>query len=176
MLKKNHFINKEMVYCQGEFDENGQLCSRVFRGPVSFSIKMSPQKFIDESLKKYGSSLRGALDGSKDILGKKNMRPIVINAYLGIYLFPSKSPSKPDCVWFSLFHVVNTESISRNKTKVFLSYGHSVVVEMKESNFNRRLNTTLELRRTVSENMNIPITFYLEPKYHSRFIISRRKK
>jgi hypothetical protein len=47
---------------------------------------------------------------------------------------------------------------------------------MKESNFNRRLNRALELRRVVSENMKIPITFYVEPKYHSKFIISRGKK
>lgn len=176
MLKNNYLINKETVYIFGEFDKDGQLCSRVIHGYTAYSVKLSSQRLIDESLKKFGSSLRGSLDGSKEILGNKNMRPIVINAYLGIYLFPSKSPSKPDCVWFSLIHVLNTESISRNKTKVYLSYGHTIMIDMKESTFNRKLNRTLELRRVVSENMKIPITFYFEPKYQSRFIISRGKK
>lgn len=176
MLKKNYWINKETVYFSGEFDKEGQLCTRIVRGYMSYCVKMNSLKLIDESLKKFGFSLRGALDGSKDILGNKNMRPIVINAYLGIYLFPSKSPGKPDCTWFSLLHVLNTESISRKETKVYLSYGHTVVIDMKESNFNRRLNRALELRRVVSENMKIPITFYVEPKYHSKFIISRGKK
>jgi competence protein ComK len=176
MLENNYLINKETVYFYGEFDKEGQLSTRFIRGYNSYCVNVSPQKLIDESLKKFGSSLRGSLDGSKEIIGNKNMRPIVINAYLGIFLFPSKSPNKPDCVWFSLLHVLNTESIDRNKTKVYLSYGHTLIIDMKESNFNRRLNRTLELRRKISENMKIPITFYLEQKFHSRFVISRGRK
>ncbi|CRK80965.1 competence transcription factor (CTF) [Neobacillus massiliamazoniensis] len=161
----NSMIGKETVLLRGEYNQDGQVCTRIKHGNMWRLEKVAPLKLIDESLKKFGSSLRGALDGSKFLLGNKNMRPIVFDPFSGIYLFPSKSPAKADCVWFNILHIIDYKPINRYQTKVFLNYGGSIILDMRECNFKRKLNRTFKLRRLVSENMKIPITFFIDPTY-----------
>lgn len=173
MHKQKNWINKETVYFYGEYDQSGKLCTKVIRGYKSFWFQESSLKYIDGTLKQLGFSLKGAWDGSKDRLGNKKMLPIVINAYAGIYFIPLKSPSKPDCVWLSLLHINHSKALNRYQTMVYLSYGHTIIVDMKESNFRRRVNRAIDLRRMVSKNMDIPQTFYFEPKPHVKVYVSR---
>lgn len=182
MQVNNSMIGKETVLFRGEYNQDGLLCTKIKHGSMWRLEKVSPLKLIDESLKKSGSSLRGALEGSKFLLGNKKMRPIVFDPYAGIYLFPSKSPANPDCIWFNILHIINYKPINRYQTEVFLNYGGSIILDMRECNFKRKLNRTFELRRLVSENKRIPITFFIDSTYsanksktrsYQKYILSR---
>jgi competence protein ComK len=87
-----------------------------------------------------------------------------IDSEQGIYFFPSKSPKRPDCVWFSLIHVKGAVTFGKNKTKVLLSHGHSIIVDGQLSSFMNKWQRALELRRKIAVYEKCPIKFYLEPK------------
>lgn len=162
--KEKYVINEETVLLSGEYDALGKLCTRVVEGKKNFLVGMAPIELINQTLLIHGCSFQGALESSKYLLEPMKMYPIKINPDLGIWLFPTKSYKKHNCVWFSLVHVRKTKAIGVRKTAVTLSFGHTFTVEMKESSFNNRQQKAKELREIVTKNTKSPLTFNCEPR------------
>lgn len=127
-MSKKHLINEKTVLLTGEYDKYGNLCTRVIEGEKTFVINESPVKKIDNTLLNYGSSFKGALESSKFILGPIKMPPIKINENKGIWLFPTKSFRRKNCVWFNLDHIIKTKPLGVNKTLVIMNYGHTFII------------------------------------------------
>ncbi|MFB6468524.1 competence protein ComK [Cytobacillus sp. Hz8] len=152
-IRNNYLINEKTVLFYGEWNENGELFTFVIEGDDSFLVSMSPIKLIDKSLLSYGSNFIGALRSSRELLGgNRKMYPIKIDASLDIWLFPTKSYKKENCVWFALSHVKYTKRLGNKHTKVFLSYGHEFEIEMGESSFRNKRDITLDLRNIIYRN------------------------
>jgi competence protein ComK len=164
MLLKNYFINENTILLTGIHGHHGQLQTLVIETGKTFRVNNTAEQILNNSLKKMGTTLRGALDHAKANLGNMNMCPIKMNSQVGLYLFPSKSPKRPDCVWFSLIHVKGAKGLGKNKTKVLLSHGHSIIVDCTLASFKTKLHRAFKLRKMIAENEHCPITFYLEPK------------
>jgi competence protein ComK len=164
MLLKNYLINENTILLTGIYGHHGQLQTLVIETGKTFRVNNTMEQIMNKSLKKMGTTLRGALEHAKANLGNLNMCPIKMNSQLGLYLFPSKSRKRPDCVWFSLIHVKGAKIHGKNKTKVFLSHGHSIIVDCTLESFKTKLHRAQKLRKLIAENENCPITFYLEPK------------
>jgi competence protein ComK len=164
MLIKNYIINEKTILLTGIYNYHGHLQTLVIETGKTFRVNNHAEKILNNSLKKMGTTLREAQKETKANLGKLHMCPIKINSQAGLYLFPSKSVKRPDCVWFSLIHVKGAKRIGKNKTKVFLSHGHSITVECTLASFQTKLQRTLKLRHLIAEQEKCPITFYLEPK------------
>ena len=148
---KKHLINEKTVLFTGEYDGYGNLCTRIIEGEETFVLNESPVEKIKKTLLSYGSDFNGALNSSKHILGPIKMHPIKIDEKQEIWLFPTKSFKKKNCVWFNLYHIINTEPHGA-KTKVFMSYGHTFMINMKESAFNQKRQKALQLRESILKN------------------------
>lgn len=164
MLLRNYQINEQTVLLTGIYGRYNHLQTMIIAGNKTYRVNGSTEQIIEKALKKEDSSFRRALANARAYLGNLKMYPIKINSQQGLYFFPSKSPKKPDCVWFSLVHVKGAKLFGKNKTKVYLSYGHSIIIDCKLSTFQNKLRRTQELRRKVVENEHCPFTFFLEPK------------
>jgi competence protein ComK len=149
---KDHLINEKTVLFTGEYDHYGKLCTRFIEGEDTFVLNESPVKKIDKTLLNYGSSFKGALESSKYILGPIKMPPIKINENKGIWLFPTRSFKRKNCVWFNLDHILHTKPLGVSKTLVFMNYGHTIIINMKESAFNQRRQKTQQLRDSIIKN------------------------
>ncbi|MFF2447458.1 competence protein ComK [Neobacillus sp. NPDC058068] len=67
-----------------------------------------------------------------------------MDASLDIWLFPTKSYKNETCIWFALNHVKGSQQLGLKFTKVFLSYGHTTEIIMRESAFReKRLNAEI---------------------------------
>jgi competence protein ComK len=157
MEMQDHVINENTVLFTGEYDEWGNLCTRVIEGEDSFVLKESPVEQIDKTLLNYGSNFSGALKSSKFILGPMKMYPIKINRNNGIWLFPSRSFKKLNCVWFNLDHVIKTKAQGVRKTEVITSFGHVFIINMKESAFNNKRQKAQQLREMILMDNNGPL-------------------
>jgi competence protein ComK len=164
MLIKNYNINEKTIMLTGIYGRHGHLQTLVIETGKTFRVNNSSEQILNNSLKRMGTTLRRALDDARANLGNLNMCPIKINSKLGVYMFPSKSPKRPDCVWFSLVHIKGVRSIGKNKTKVYFSHDHSIIVDCTLESFKTKLHRALKLRRIIAEKENCPITFYLESK------------
>lgn len=164
IIQSSYIVDEKLILLMGEYDPFGKLCSRIMAGKSAFMVDRTPLQLLDDSLIYIGFDLRGAVAGAKSVLNKKMKCPIIVNPYLGICLFPSKSPYKPDCIWFNPNHIVNTTAFG-NKTKVELSNGYSITMDEKLSTFNDKIQLAQQLLRQSIERGTRPgISFYVEPK------------
>lgn len=164
-VKYDYLINEETVLFYGVRNENGELFTHVIDKDDEFLVAMSPVELIDKSLISYGSSFKGALYSSTQLLGEnRRMYPIKIDASLDIWLFPTKSYKKENCIWFALNHVKGTRPLGIKFTKVYLSYGHTFEIVMRESAFReKRLNAEV-LKEKITTNTKNSTSFLVEPK------------
>ncbi|WP_226679033.1 competence protein ComK [Mesobacillus jeotgali] len=160
----DYIINEETVLLTGEYNENGKLYARVIHGEDTFLIDMKPIKIINETMIGLGSDFKTGRKSARRLLGNISMCPIKVNCNLGIWLFPTKSYNDDFCIWFSLMHVKNTKALGIRRTEVELSYGHHVVIQMKESSFNQKRKKAEDLREKMIKNSKGPLTFYIESK------------
>ncbi|MEH7085416.1 competence protein ComK [Neobacillus drentensis] len=164
IIQKKYFIEKKMILLTGEYDGYGKLCARVMAGGASFLVDRSPLQLLDDTLTYIGFDLRGAMASAKLILGERSRCPIIVNPYLGICLFPNKSPHKADCIWFNPDHIVRTIAMGL-KTEVELSNGHSIIVDSRLTYMNNKIHRANQLLQIAMKRGNQPgpIHFYLEP-------------
>lgn len=161
-IREDYLINEKTVLLTGEYDCNGKLITRVIDGEETFLVDLTPSQVIDANLLLVGSNLRGSLHSSKNLLGQLYMYPLTINSRLGIYLLPTKSLKKRNCVWFSLIHIKNIQSLGIRKTKVYTSYGHIVEIDMRKSAFINRVQIAKDLRELIIKNSSSPLMYYFE--------------
>lgn len=153
VIRENYLINAKTVLFYGIYYENGALYTLVIEGNDKFLVAMAPLKLINKTLISYGSDFKGALKSSKELLGgNRKMYPIKIDASLDIWLFPSKSYKKHNCVWFVLNQIENTKPLSIKETKVFLNYGHEFDIKMRESSFRNKRGSAADLRDMILRN------------------------
>ena len=99
-LTRDYTIKPETVMIVPDYNEHGYLNALVYKRDGVLKTDLSPYDLIDYNLRYLGSSLRGAIEGAKSMLGKVSMNPIIMDKELDIILFPCKSPTREDCVWF----------------------------------------------------------------------------
>ncbi|MDR7077512.1 competence protein ComK [Neobacillus niacini] len=173
-IRDTHLLNEKTVLVTGEYNNRGELWSRVIEGEETFLVRKAPIAIIEETLLHVGSDFLGARRSSKYLLSPMRMHPISINPQMGILLFPTQSMKCYSCIWFSLIHVKTTKSIGINKTEVLTSFGHTILLDMAERAFKNRRHNAIQLQETISKNLKCPLYFYVEPKMG--FYISKSPK
>lgn len=158
----DYILNEETVLMTGEYDVNGKLYTRVIQGADTFLVDMKTLEIINETMIGLGSNFKTGRKSARRLLGNISMCPIKVNCNLGIWVFPTKSYNDPFCIWFSLMHVKNTKALGIRRTEVELSYGHKVVVQMKESSFNQKRKKAEDLRERMIKNSKGSLTFYVD--------------
>lgn len=121
-----------------QFNEQGKLGAMVLQNGELIYMDISPTKLVDYSIRCYGSSLRGAIDGTRLILGDISMPPVVVSEKLGLYWFPSKSPASYDCVWLSAGHVDRFTPVGKEHTKVIFTNGSSMILNCSNYSFEKK--------------------------------------
>ncbi|MHC0039712.1 competence protein ComK [Pseudoneobacillus sp. C159] len=163
-LKKEYMINQHLMYMVGYHDRYGKLCTLVQEENETFFVDCSPLEILAYSIRCIGFDYKGALETSKWILGDEIlMHPVMVNPILNICLFPTRSPNRPDTIWFNPFYIKRTIGCQR-KTMIEYRNGKKMLVHMQLSAFNNRLQTAEQFRNlTVGIGMN-PFSFDLNPK------------
>ncbi|MEH7108856.1 competence protein ComK [Bacillus sp. JJ1764] len=160
-----YFFNEKTILITGEYDKTGKLVTRIIEGEDTFLVDQPPLKIIEKNLLLVGSNLKGARKSSMEILGPHlRFYPLAINSHLDIFLLPTRSGRKSNCVWFSLAHIKKQTPIGTKKTEVVTSYGHVVEIELRTMSFNNRIKNAKYLRDSIISNTLNPLNLYLEPK------------
>lgn len=158
-------IHENTVGFYEEYYEDGKKGTWVFDGERKLFVGLSPNKIIDSTLVGLGFCLSGAIIGSKKLFGKGcKMLPLTINAALDIFLLPTKAYGRHDCLWLSLMHIVKTEPLIGDRTRVTMSNGYVFDLEIKHCLFIRKMDKARRLRDSVTRNAQQQLTFFVEPK------------
>ncbi|WP_180954493.1 competence protein ComK [Bacillus sp. V5-8f] len=162
--RSSYLINEKTVLLATEFDKHGHECTRIIHGDHEFLVGKRLKEIMDATLKCFGSSLAISVLSSKGILGRKYMVPIVINPGSSIVLIPFKRAGRKEMIWLALSHIIEAEKISKETTKIYMNYGHSLTMNMKIKHFETRRQIGAFLQIKVIENAAKSATFLYEPE------------
>lgn len=146
VMKTEYVISSETIVILPDYNENGYLHSLLCTKDGFSKVGLSPYNLIDTNLRFRGSSMRGALEGAQAILGKMNMNPLILDQEQGIILFPCRSPQREDCVWLSLQHVKQYKTAGKTRTRVELSNGSTIIIDVSKLTFEKKMQRAYELR------------------------------
>ncbi|WP_341301673.1 competence protein ComK [Lysinibacillus sp. FSL H8-0500] len=167
MHKKDIMTSETMLYMP-EYDAFGNLCTRVIEKDNEYVSKLAPTKLIDFNLRYFGSSLRGAFDGSKMVLGKLNKNPIVIHERCNILWIPSKSPLQPQCSWFAVHHIDDYVAVDKKRTKIIFMNGMDITVEISVKALEYRIQRAFLLKYKLEKRTKHLLVQYDRAKVFQR--------
>ena len=147
-------MNYATILFSPKIDGYGRLYTEILEKDHLFLVGMSPTDLMDANLNYYGSSLKGASDGASMILDGVSVTPILVNERRDIYWFPSKSPSKEDCVWFALHHIKHYHSLGERKTMVTFNNGCTIDIGISYNSFDMKVKQTYKLKKKMDERTN----------------------
>ncbi len=116
-------------------------------------VKMKPAKIIDLSCRYYGSSLKGRKIGTKELVGVTHKPPIVIDPVNTIYFFPTASPTKPYCTWFSHAHISSFKKVEHDRTCIQFINEQTLTLDISHTSFGNQFYRTAQLRTVVSSRI-----------------------
>ncbi|PLR78466.1 hypothetical protein CU633_05700 [Bacillus sp. V3-13] len=162
-IVRKYLVNRSTSAILPEYDRQGRLCSQVIEGQKNFLVMVPPRKLLNECLEYYGDSMIGAVRGTRAILGNIRMAPIIIHADNELYWFPTLSPQKNSCIWLTPAHIIDFIYISENRTKVILTEGNSVTIDMTIGRLKRKRQITYTLKSQVEERKNRNVFYSIGP-------------
>ncbi|MFJ7699402.1 competence protein ComK [Lysinibacillus fusiformis] len=171
MMHKKDIMSSETMLYMPVYDSFGNLCTRVMEKSKDYISKIPPTKLMDYNLRYYGSSLRGAFDGSKMILGKLNKNPIVVDERGNILWFPSKSPLHPECIWFAVHHIEEYFSVDKKSTKVIFTNGQDIIVDVSVKTIEYRIQRAFLLKYRLERRTKHLLVQYDRVKVFQRFAL-----
>ncbi|MHA6258834.1 competence protein ComK [Sporosarcina sp. CAU 1771] len=176
-FSKNFILAYDAVMLLPRYDENGSLYTLMVKSNKQLQVEYGPTQLIDLNLRFHGSSLRGASDGSRMVLGRGNMYPVIINKELSVCWFPSKSPHKEGCCWFALHQVKEYIGISRKRTRVVFHNQSTFIVDMSRASFENKVKRAYKLLGKLVYRMNgrLEGIFESEELYNLNYIQRKHK-
>ncbi|GKV57365.1 hypothetical protein NCCP2222_33120 [Sporosarcina sp. NCCP-2222] len=166
-------MNSETIMFVPEWKDDGSLRTIVVRTEGKMLVDMSPTDLMDAVLRYYGSSLKGAKDGTRTILGDISMQPVVVSEKLGLYSFPSISPANPECIWFLHHQIYSYTAIDKKKIVVEMMNGTKITVETSHRSFDWKVKQASHLRcqmegRPAYQVKETQVSYYINKKLKDR--------
>jgi competence protein ComK len=147
-ILNTYVITSETMALVPKFDHYGNLHTLVYETSETFIVKKSPTQIVKESCVFYGSGYSGRLEAAKRIFVNNKMLPIMISEILGIVFIPIHSPQNPKCIWIAYNHIKWLEKEQIKRTKVWMTNGRFIIIDMKVDWFKIKLSFAGHLKST----------------------------
>lgn len=132
---------------------------------------LNPIELVDRNLRFLGSSLRGANEGTRCILGEINMYPVIMNLKHHIVWFPSRSPLNRDCVWLALNHIKNFRENTNKSIIVTFSNDYELDIPVSYHAFKRRIHHAYDLKFKIEQRIKYIFIDPMKKKHSSKYQI-----
>lgn len=156
MKKLVHYIKKlDSAAFIPYYDDFGKLVTFVLEANQYFTVEKTPYYVMDKSLRYYGTSMRGAKDGVKEILGNVNMSPVIVNVEHGMYWLPTKSPRAADCAWLCLAFIFSCKDDGQGGSIVTLTTGDKIHLDVECLKLKNRIHQTYVLKCEIEKRIKL---------------------
>jgi len=146
MLEEIYTVNENTIAFIPSYDGVGGFKTTILEIDGFKECHLNPVELVDQNLRFFGSSLKGASEGTRYILGEGNMYPVIMNLKHQLVWFPSISPKKNDCVWLALNHIKSYKQNKNQSTKIIFTNGSSLNIDVSYSAFDKRMNRAYALK------------------------------
>ncbi|WP_246483798.1 competence protein ComK [Heyndrickxia vini] len=135
-----------------------------------------PLEIVKNSCEYYGASYEGRKNGTRRLIGITHKAPIMVDPYSSIYLFPTTSPMNPDCIWFSLNHILHHERSSSNNTLVTLRNKQTLEIPISFSSFTNQLRRASQLQIKYYQHIETMDNKYKRTGFYLNMEASERRR
>ncbi|RTR33938.1 hypothetical protein EKG37_06915 [Robertmurraya yapensis] len=160
-IQGHYIITYSLMYMISRYDRYGNPFTQIVETGRTIFINKSPIEVLAYSLRCIGCTLDGAIESSKWMLKMEKMVPIVANPFQEVVLFPTRSLTHEDSIWFNPYHIRRTSNI-KGKTLIILSNLSSLYIPTRISSFNTKIQSVEQLKKMTTEVANGTFTMVLE--------------
>ena len=122
-----------------------------------------PFDIVKKSCEYFGSSYNGRREGTKQLIGITHKAPIIVDPYTSIFLFPTASPTSPQCMWISHDYIASHKKIGPYSTVVTFQNNESYELPISFYSFENQISRTAMLRIKFTQNMKRMESFNKHP-------------
>lgn len=164
--EETHEITPLTMAVLCERDEKGKIHSKVLEELRDYHVQKKPTKVVDYACKYFGSSLKGRLEGTKDISRITHKAPIAIDPSSGMFFFPTASPSNGNCSWISHSHVKIVKPFDSDRTELEFKNGRRIILDVSYGSILNQIQRTAQFRYSLENRI----------KYIEKTIIEKKNK
>lgn len=121
------------------------------------SLDLDSKSFLDNSCRYYGSSLKGRIDGAREMLGIKYKSPIIVSEFYKIVMFPTEAYNLFSCTWINVESVYKYYYKNNSNVRIVFKNGEDIIVNCSYAILDKqvmrasRLLNLLESRKKIAE-------------------------
>lgn len=135
--------------------EAGELATYVLDEKQEYIIPTTPTKIIEQACRYYGSSLKGRVEGTKEISEIFYKPPIAINPSNGMFFFPTSSPRLKTCSWIAHSHILTLHpKEDQRTTEIVFKNGRKVIVPVSYGSITNQLQRTAQFRYELENRLS----------------------
>lgn len=126
--------------------------SEVYELDGEYLTPSKPLEIVKQGCAYFGSSLKGRHDGTKMLINVSIKAPIIVDPHSSIYLFPTTSPTHPQCIWIAHDHIISHRKESAYSTIVTFQNKQDFEIPISFASFENQLSRTARLRIKYEHN------------------------
>lgn len=124
------------------------VCSVIKEVDDEFVVALTPTEIIEQSCLFYGSSYRGRVIATQELIGITHKPPIAICPSNNIFFFPTTSAADNECTWVSHIYVKKAEKTNHKRTILHFTNHTSAILNISSTSFENQLYRTAHLITT----------------------------
>jgi len=130
-----------------------KLYSQIVELEDKFVSPFKPLYIVRKSCRFFGVNFEARKDGTRQLTGVNRKAPITIDPSNLIYLFPTTSPHRPECIWISEEHIIDSYAGDAGDTIVVFANKQSLRVPISYHSFNNQMLKTALLKSKLSSRI-----------------------
>lgn len=147
---KKYEVNENTMAVIG-LDENS---TKVVEKSKEYLIEDIAYSVMEHSCNYFGSSYRGRIEGSKEMIGSKYKTPIIVEESNELIFFPINNIENPKCTWISLKWVDHVKTV-RGKTYIYLKNGKRLQINASKYSVENQVLRSSKLHLILNERKSI---------------------
>ncbi|PKR78304.1 competence protein [Halalkalibacillus sediminis] len=127
--------------------------SYVLEKNGEYLCEIPPKQLMDKGCRYFGSSLKGRLDGTREVFGITRKAPISLDPMSGIFFLPTTSPHSSDCIWIAHGHVHSLEKLESKQTRIHFEGGKELTVDSSFTSLTNQIQRTAQFRHLMLDRI-----------------------
>ena len=147
---ENYEINDDTYAVIGTLEGK----TTVIEKEKEYKINNDAYKVMDDNCKYYGSSYKGRLEASKEILDCSYKLPVIIEETSNLIFFPIKSSLLEDCTWLNLDTIIKVEKCG-TKAKVIFTNGSFILLDSSKLSLDNQIYRATKLSAIMKKRIDL---------------------
>lgn len=122
--------------------------TKIIEREQEYIVEQDAYKIMDESCKYYGSSYKGRIEASKDLLECSYKLPIIVEESSALIFFPIKSSLLQDCCWINVNSIKKIEKVG-NKSNITFNNGKELLLDISKLSLENQIYRSSKLESII---------------------------